>query len=573
MSESYFFIQTLLDLEILNRIDIFFAEACLQEKTSSPQKLFLAYLFLVTRSGHHCLCFSEAAVDPYLIFEDQFDKKSFFECLKMGAESLPEGLVQKVSDSLCLKPVVKSTDRFYLQKTYFLETRLIQKIRERLEYSQKIFTEEEVRKKLSEFSSKLHKEQQEAIKDVLKSSFSLLTGGPGTGKTYTAAYLLQVFYLLYSDKKKEAKIALAAPTGKAALRLKESLTKAGCDIGLQATTLHKLLDIKEIFDFSSYQPALNFDLILVDESSMIDLEVFTILLSRVKASTFLVFLGDPHQLPPVETGTVFAELALGKKLRNMSLAHLNQCVRVENKQLLDFARNILETKGIKDFKTFISSSISIVEVKNNRNLQTFVESHLSHYIFSEKLFSPLEKNFCYEGLFSLITKHKLLSPINQGPWGVDEINEKCFQKQLSKAKGCTRFAIPLIITKNDYELGLYNGMEGIYIKHIESNFLENHTEDYALFKRDGEVLKIPLNTLKAYDLAYCLSVHKSQGSEYEKVSLFLPQGSESFGREMLYTAITRAKKNLEVLTHNFSLQKLWKYTSLKKTSLSQRLSP
>ena len=563
-------LQELLDLEILSSVDLFFAKTCLKGTALENETLFLAYLFLVTRLGHHCISFNDQSFSPNIVPEQSIDKSHLLKCLKKGASNLADDIVQNANGKICLKPVVKFNQRFYLQKSYFLESKLISKIQELLGSQKKAFSKEEIAKSADVYVDKLHSGQLESIKQTLQKPFSLLTGGPGTGKTYTAAYLLKVFEKLCLEKKITSKIAVAAPTGKAAMRLKQSLSMAGFEKQIKASTLHQLLDIRKRSELFSNQPKLPFDLILVDESSMIDLELFTVLVSRVKESSFLVLLGDPHQLPPVESGTVFAELALSKDQSVLPVSCLEKCVRVENEDLIDLANIVLSKKKIDIDTLKESSCINVYEAKRTKNMLAYVENQVSN-LLRHTVFSPLKEGFELEDLFSSMSSHKLLSPLNQGAWGVEAINKRCLNVQLSRTKNLDQCAIPIIITKNDYDLDLYNGTEGIYIKHIDTDPRREIDKDYVVFRNEDGFVKWPLSSLKSYELAYCLSVHKSQGSEYEKVSLLLNRNSECFGLEMLYTAITRAKKELDLLLFDFSFDRVYKHNSLKVTGLSKRL--
>ena len=327
----------------------------------------------------------------------------------------------------------------------------------------------------------LNFEQKRAILKAAKGSLTLITGGPGTGKTYTAATLIRLF-----SEGGLKEIAVAAPTGKATANLRASLGLIAekCTI----KTLHSLLKSEWLYA----------DLILVDESSMIDAELMAKLFSAVKPGARLVLLGDKDQLPPIESGNFFADLAQDQHL----VSELKTCLRIELQEIIDLASQV--KNGIP------------ITAHPLPNLKELVGQ-----IVHERI--------------------DVLTPLRKGPYGVDHLNKLLYvEHQKRGAK-----EIPIIITVNDAYLELFNGDTGLL----------NQEERIAYFS-DGR--QFAEHLLPHYEYAYVLSVHKSQGSEYEKVLILLPEGSEVFGREMLYTAITRAKKQMTLLAHEGVVEKVVK---------------
>lgn len=312
-------------------------------------------------------------------------------------------------------------------------------------------------------NSSLEPEQKKAILNASKRSLSLICGGPGTGKTFTAATLIRSF-LPYLE------VVVAAPTGKAASNLRRSLE------GLcMVQTLHSLLKKRY----------LTADLVVVDEASMIDAEMMASLFSAIKEGARLVLIGDKDQLPPVESGNFFSELAGEKELVTM----LGRCLRAELQEIVEMAQAVKRGEE--------------VPFSPLPELKYIVEA-------------VLERGAC------------VLTPLRHGPWGVQRLNRLLLKEHL--LGGGKRF--PIMIRVNDPILDLYNGDIGELIPE----------EKKACF---GE-REIPEYQLPHYEYAYVLSVHKSQGSEYDEVIILLPEGSEVFGRQMLYTAVTRAKKRVEI---------------------------
>ncbi len=559
MSESLS--KTLLENEVIEKIDLIFAKTCLKNDLLSDTHLFLAYLFSAIRNGHHCISILEGKLRPDLVYDEDLMER-ITTAIENGSKDLPIDVVQKAGEPLSIKPIVQDGVFYYLQKSFFVEKTLVSFLQKNLLDSKALFETEEIIKSSSEYKDKLFSSQLEAIQKVLSNRIGFLTGGPGSGKTYTAAYLLKVFENLFSKSGRDPKIALAAPTGKAALRLKESLERAGVQKELQASTIHQLLSLKSKKDIFSPRYLLPFDFILIDEASMIDTALFMVLLKSIAPKTQLVFLGDPYQLPPVESGTVFAELSLKSKI--LPVAKLLSSVRMENEDLLNFSKAVLNKKTETFLQNLSSEYIHCETLGSYSKAFSRLDAFLENYL-KIPFFKPLPETINHEEMLKALTDTKLLSPLNKGVWGVDTINELCFERQFAKAKKGSRYAVPIMLTKNDYEQGLFNGMEGVCIRHYDTEHVSSL--DFAIFKQEGKIKTYNLSSLKAYQHSYCISVHKSQGSEYNHLTVFLPSGSEKFGTEMLYTAITRAKKNLNLMVYDFSFEKMHRVRHLKETNI------
>ena len=351
--------------------------------------------------------------------------------------------------------------------------------------------------------NKLLPEQAQAIQEAFTGGISCIWGGPGTGKTYTAGWLVQLFL----EQHPEAKVALTAPTGKATANLAASILRV-TGSAFVAKTLHALLGLRP-FGKKGRQAELAYDLILIDESSMIDLNLCVKLLSSVSEGTTLVFLGDPDQLAPVEAGEPFTAL-----LSQSTKGHLTVSKRQEASTILDLAHLVKDAKA--------EEALFLLQ----NDLTGAISFHTEEYPFTsyvKALYMTGARDV--SSLFRALSANRLLCPLREGKFGTRAVNDRLL-KLLSKDS-----LQPIMITQNDYTLDLTNGQVGIIDK------------THAYFE-DGS--KIPIVLLPAYETSYCLSVHKSQGSEFDEVDVLLPEGSERFGRKMLYTAITRAKKRLRL---------------------------
>jgi exodeoxyribonuclease V alpha subunit len=340
--------------------------------------------------------------------------------------------------------------------------------------------------------------QEAAIRHAASYRCTLLTGGPGTGKTYTAAQFIR------SVARPGMKIAIAAPTGRAASHLLGGLLKDGPlpdGVIVEATTLHRLLGLKPGQSRLKNPSIIDAHLIVVDEASMIEANLFAHLFAGVGTQASLLLIGDPHQLPPVGTPSFFHDLA------QISSCPLNRSLRVEREDLLQFADAIL--KGEATWKTLLP------------------------WLYKG---DPLE----------LGDQWTLLSALKKN---VDELNQRASFKRKSDHK-------PILLTSNDPSVDLYNGMVGI-LREKEAEF--------------GDRI-FPLHHLPSYEMAYALSIHKSQGSEYENVLIVLPEGSEKLGREALYTAVTRAKKGLKISCKQETWEKMVETRLQRKTGLYERIT-
>lgn len=384
----------------------------------------------------------------------------------------------------------------------------------------------------------LNEEQRNAVSKAFKSSIFLLVGGPGRGKTYTASAIVRNFLKVFPEKK----IQLAAPTGKAASCLESAVNRHG--LSLTAQTLHSLLKIKSFEDYVKHTPYIEADLLIVDESSMIDAPLFGKLLEAIGPETKLILMGDSDQLPPVESGSFFGDMVdFMEQNKKEALCRLSVSMRTERIGLVSFADSIAR-EDLPSLELFDGIYLKNDDFSDKKKLYEEIYKIVKEHVADQK-----GKNL--EDLFSLFQSFRLLSSLRQGPFGSDALNAFIFS---SMKEEFNSFAYPILITKNNQEL--LNGQSGIVI------------DAFAYF--EGKE-KIPLNSLPSFEYGYCLSVHKSQGSEYENVLLLLPPGSENFGREILYTAVTRAKKSCSIFGSLETMNALCKMDSRKESGVKAKM--
>ncbi len=554
--------------------DFAFADFLLKnsDKALETTAAFLCHLSRAVREGHLCISKKESSLSPSphkLWFsevddENLQDVKQLLDELIHAEIFLPHTLVTSVShDSnfVPLTPLCKFEDLYYFQKHWLFETSFIQALRKMLVLPPSILINaSSVAKTVQKMKAdyKVNEQQAHAILNAGQNTFSIICGGPGTGKTYTAGHLIKIFWeSLELEKRETVEIALAAPTGKAAHNLQISIDKAFLNSGdlkpkISAQTLHSLLNLRGSNKKIGMRPdiKLKADFVLIDESSMIDVRMMSYLLDSIKPGARLILLGDPFQLPPVEAGSVFNDIIkILRLLPNTPVFELKTCLRAELQEIVDFSRIVNEG----NFQGVVNH-LNSEEFTAVKKITTPFDNHprkacefIMEYTLSRM--PPLQYNSSNNlgEMLASFNSFRMLSPLRNGHFGVNEMNHMIHQKRLADLNWNAHFLSPIMIASNDYRMNLFNGEVGVLVsrKKRKSFFEEG---DFAVFPGDGldPVRKIPAILLPKFEYSYCLSVHKSQGSEFDNVLLLLPQGSERFGREIFYTAATRAKKKLEI---------------------------
>jgi exodeoxyribonuclease V alpha subunit len=387
---------------------------------------------------------------------------------------------------------------------------------------------EEIEREIA--SASLEPEQKAAVRAIARQQLTIITGGPGTGKSYTAG---QAIRILSSHSRCPVQVAIAAPTGRAAAHLESALRFQGAlpsQLQLTATTLHRLLQLSPGQQHFADRMPINADFVFVDEASMIDLSLLLHLLDSVGAGTRVVLLGDVDQLPPVEAGSVFPDLAevLGVPLqrsRRMGEGTLYTLAQAVRKGSPEEALEVFQNSEEAVFNELDWSCLSTIAIAEQ------IASLLPNPVRAERP-DP-------ESCLAELAQRRILCGLRQGPFGVDEINRVLERRSL--ARSGWRIT-PILISRNAPRLNLYNGTWGVLVRRSG----ERH--GFAYFHVGHELVTIEETALPDHELAFCISVHKSQGSEFEEVVALFPPGSERFGREALYTAMTRAKKRLALWT-------------------------
>ena len=407
-------------------------------------------------------------------------------------------------------------------------------------------------------------DQQNAIETALGQRLTLVSGGPGTGKTTTVVRIL----IRLLEEEPHLRIALTAPTGKAAARLEQAVRVGmkkhpGAAASIPpASTLHRLLGARSgSLELKHHaENPLPVDVLVVDEASMIPLPLMAKLFDALTPEIRVILLGDQDQLASVDPGSVLADIAAAAAEANSplknSLTTLRKNYRFGNEsgiyKLAEAVRagNAAETWQIlQENASTASSSLSLRDLSFSP-LPT--PSHLTAQLGNSviKGFRGYLEETEPQRALELFQRFRVLTPVRQGPYGVEELNRhiRAVLVQAGLQRRETLAGMPVLITANDYHLRLFNGDIGILLPEpgIPNGPL------WAWFTNDnpqaaeGEraLRKIPPTQLPKYEAAFAMTVHKSQGSEFDEVLLILPEkDTPVLTRELIYTGITRAKKH------------------------------
>ena len=392
----------------------------------------------------------------------------------------------------------------------------------------------------------LSEEQVQAIQNSLEAGVSIITGGPGTGKTRIIEGLAQV---LVNGFRKT--IRICAPTGRAAKRIAENQALKK----FQPSTIHML---KAMIDSSAKD--IEFDTLIVDESSMIDINLFNDLVKMLPLGSQLILIGDVDQLPPVGAGQPFLDLIRSKKI---VVSRLSKQFRQGSDSVIPkVARAINKGELIEFSSDFSSSGFSFVEVDKGQVVEKIIEV---------VDFFTGNKNGSID-----FEKTQILSPMRRYSSGLINLNsimqkkynpngEKVFSKMEGEKEIQFCAGDKVICTQNDYDIDVRNGDIGYVVNKVGKNIRVEF---------DGEMKLFHNNKIDYLDLAYAITVHKSQGSEYPNVVMPIVDDHRiMLTRKLIYTAITRGKQNVCLIGSKRVLREALKkvFLNLRYSNLNQKI--
>jgi exodeoxyribonuclease V alpha subunit len=373
---------------------------------------------------------------------------------------------------------------------------------------------------------KLSEEQRDAIRSFIKEKILIVTGSPGTGKTTIIKSFVELMI------KNKINFDLLTPTGIASKKL-------GVTAGYEAYTIHRKLGYKgNSWDYN-INNKYDTSVAVIDEMSMVDMEVFYRLVSALYTHTKLVFVGDNDQLPSVGPGRVLNELIKSNVIKTISLKNIFR--QEEQSDIIKEAKKIRE--GDIDLSLFKSDPKADIWFIRNQNIKELEKTII-------KLAKDLKDQIKAKGLKKTF---QIITPRNSGPLSVDTLNIALQESLNPKVEGdreiyvnggVIRIGDRVLIRKNDYQLGVFNGDIGKVIKFLATDILVE-IDDYEGKKEVNIPIEIADELLK---LAYAITVHKAEGMEYDLVLLpFIKfHGKRILQRNLLYTAITRARKKIIV---------------------------
>lgn len=608
---------------LVNDIDIQFTGLIerLSGDTSSDE-LRLAVLLanhVTLNNKHTCLDLNQTCQTPLLeLFPDRppntpadsIDVKTpeinrWTEAVKRSAAVGTEGDYKPL--------VLDAQNRLYLYRYWMYENELIRAIKRKTESAPPAIDERKLKDGLSRLFVKSVSGpdwQKIAAFMALTRRFSLISGGPGTGKTHTVTSILALFL----EQNPELQISVCAPTGKAAARIQESITQSvlrlqtkSClleRIPESANTIHRLLGSRRGSPHFRHNAnnKLTSDLIIVDEASMISLALMSRLFQAIRDDAVVILLGDRNQLSSVEAGAVLGDLCDAAQPATFSRKFAESCYAVTGEKIPEeqirerkdaddpLVDSVLELQYSYRFEKapVIGTIASDVNRGDGEGLLRSIEADrektvtLTHLPPPERL-KPFLKQVLEDFYRTLVTakalpdafsafeKHRILCSHRSGRYGVTHINalmEEILQEEdLSLKPGKFYRGRPVIIKQNDYNLKLYNGDTGL-VWEDEQGRLKVYFPD-----RESRFHTCSPARLPRHETAYAMTIHESQGSEFDHVMLILPPvSSPIFTRELLYTGITRARKSIDLRCDENTLKQAVKNRVARFSGLKSKLT-
>lgn len=453
--------------------------------------------------------------------------------------------------------IVKEEDRYFDNLLYKAEVRLSNRIKKSKEFRFKPFANNKIKEALIKVQQDLNITytdlQCEAIINALSNKLSIITGGPGTGKSTIINGVLHCYAILndlvFPCDELDMKVVMMAPTGRAAKRMTEVTN-------FKASTIHKALGYNYEGGFSASEDSpLSYSLAIIDEASMIDISLASSLFAALPLSCQVILVGDENQLPSVGPGNVFHDLIQSNVFNTVKLHQIMRQAKDSN----------------------------IIKLSN----MVFNE-RIDYRILSDKkevYYYPCEAKNMKDMLFKIMDAYlkndgdiqsgiQILIPMYAGVAGIDAINEAVSKRyndndvMIVRDNQIIKKEDKVLQLKNDPELGIMNGDIGRVIE-----ITKIKEKDYLLIDFDGKVVTYPTKDLDNLRLAYAISIHKSQGSEYDNVIMpILPSYYMMLRKKIIYTGITRAKKKLILLGSIDTLNKaITTEEPIRQTALVNRL--
>ncbi|VFP88644.1 exodeoxyribonuclease V subunit alpha [Candidatus Erwinia haradaeae] len=595
---------------LLHPLDLHFARAISREE----EPLLMLSAALVsrnTREGHVCLLLDK--LNSKIFFSDIHQDLAQMIWISVGApENIKDILLahSSVSDGRLVAPLVLDKERLYLYRMWFNEVVIAKFIQEK--NSSCYIDEQKTRKILDRyFGRNVCNFQKISVAVALTRKIAIISGGPGTGKTTTVTKFLASFIELSS---KPQSIKVVSPTGKSALKLSEALGNAIKELKAsdhilrsfprEAVTLHRLLDIipnSHYCRFCAENP-LKIDVLVIDEASMIDLAMMSRLITALPHHARVLFLGDRNQLASIEAGSVFSDFCYHAE-NYYSFARAEQLARLTGCKLSKQIANQNNLIGdmicvlTKNYRFKRSSGIGQLALAVNNGQVQHTEKILNGKFsdvcriaircktdYQKLLESCSEGYSAYLSLihagakpYQVLTAFRcfqVLCAVHNGLFGAIELN-KYIENMLHQV-GLIRKDLsvmqewyigrPVMIMSNDQDMQLFNGEVGIAMEDCDREI------KVWFLLSNGNIAAVKTCFLPLHDTAFAMTIHKSQGSEFDHAVVILPnQIIPILTRQLVYTAITRAKKKLTIYSKKLIFESAVRACVSRQSGLRDRI--
>ncbi len=536
--------KTLHELGFFSHLDYYFSTtmAGIFKETMPLDMLLAASTSRALSEGHVCFNPVKAAGSPLQLSDGRV--VAYFPDAATLINTLTEStMVGKKADHnpgniddtwFCHYPLILDQDgNLYLTRYYDFQNRLACTIRNRVDMQIQGPDDGFIAAGLAPFfkSQKLQHthDQQQAVKKALSTGFTIISGGPGTGKTYVTD-IIQKILTQWADAcgLPPVKVLCLAPTGKAASRLKNGVTIHGA-----LKPLHNGTG----FVHNAGHP-LDADLVIIDEASMIDMALMVRLMEAITLDTRVVMLGDKNQLSPVQAGSVFADFCQAECLKD-NRVFLTFNFRSAGHSGIEMLADAVNAGDVDTVENILTGNEFPDLIFENSDRPKPYQSRLESYIYNG--YTPLFSSKTVAQALSAVDRFRVLCAHNSGPGGTLQINHLCENILRSRGRNdinASIFKTLLMVRRNDYNRLLFNGDTCVLLEQdgVTTAWFESETKEIRSFR--------PVD-LPDSEQAFAVTIHKSQGSEFDTVLILIPeQISPVVTRQLLYTGITRSREKV-----------------------------
>lgn len=595
----------------LRPIDTGFADllVTLAEESDEHVLIAAALTSFHLSSGHvcmdlHALLQAPANFLPKIVVPEEQPERGWYSLIATWQRMGLKSLLQRLQTSMAIgqgegaEPLVLDGHRLYLRRYWTYETRVAAALRARFDTAENIEKPTtDLRTELTVLFGDLTADidwQRVAVAMAARQRLTIISGGPGTGKTTTVVKLLSLLQgMALKERGRPLRIALSAPTGKAAARLTESIGGAVSklphaeSIPTQVTTLHRLLGARpDSREFSHHRGnPLHVDILVIDEASMVDLEMMAAVVDALPAQTRLILLGDKDQLASVEAGAILGEICRDAHLARYSAATCLQLqastgmVLASHPQARAIDDHIVTLKKSHRFSSqggigLLAQAMNAGDVRTTLSvldsddpsvrfeLTSTLQATMARLVLDQtEGYANYLKSLQQERppdltmeqwaaqLLKQLSAFQVLCATRRGNAGVEALNQIIadilYKAGLIPQTNGWYAGRPVMVTRNDYALGLMNGDVGITLPDSGNSGTQDTGLLRVFFAQPQGIRRVLPSRLTQVETVFAMTVHKSQGSEFTHACLVLPEvPSPVLTRELVYTAVTRARERV-----------------------------